>query len=350
MYWKTLSILGFIITIILFTKHSFPDFKDLRFLRPPQEIEESGSALTLNKVFDPNKEYLRNLNRERIVTLITTGDVMLGRKVNEVSIRSNNFNRPFEKTADFLREADIVLINLEGPLVNKCPITTVGMIFCGDTRHVEGLKWAGIDVANLANNHTGNHGVEGLGTTIETLHSNNILTSGISEPAYKEIRSTKFAFLGYNLVGTNSQKIKDQITREISQGKQKADIVVVSFHWGEEYQSQPNKLQKEVAHLAVDHGADIVIGNHPHWIQPIEVYKNKVIVYSHGNFVFDQNWSQKTREGIVGKFTFDQDSLIDAEFLPIEIQGWGQPTFVQGEKKQSLLNQLKNESLKLIKL
>lgn len=111
-----------------------------------------------------------------------------------------------------------------------------------------------------------------------------------------------------------------------------------------EYTDQPTQRQKELAHLAIDTGADLVIGNHPHWIQPVEIYKNKLIVYAHGNFVFDQMWSAKTREGIIGRYTFYGDRLIDAEFLPVQINDFGQPRFLTGETKSVLLEVLKQQS------
>ena len=112
-------------------------------------------------------------------------------------------------------------------------------------------------------------------------------------------------------------------------------IVVVQFHWGEEYQPLPvaapglapdNPVQ--IGHLAIDDGADVVVGNHPHWIQPVEVYKGKLITYAHGNFIFDQTWSVDTMQGVVGTYTFYDDKLIAASWKPVQIVGWGQPTWM----------------------
>src|SRR6185437_11714659 len=105
--------------------------------------------------------------------------------------------------------------------------------------------------------------------------------------------------------------------------------------------------QSELAHLAIDSGADLVIGNHPQWIEPAELYKGKLITYAHGNFVFDQMWSEKTEEGIVGKYTFYDKRLIDVEYLPIKIEDYGQPYFLQGTDKQKILDQMKQDSEEL---
>ena len=157
--------------------------------------------------------------------------------------------------------------------------------------------------------------------------------------------------MGYNEVGIENQAVfddlKNRIKREIGTAKQNSDLVIVSFHWGIEYTTQPKPRQKELAHLAIDSGADLIVGNHPHWIQPVEVYKDKLIVYSHGNFVFDQMWSQKTREGMVGKYYFYNNKLIDAEFFPVIIEDYGQPRFAMDTQKEKILKRFKEESLKL---
>ncbi len=165
---------------------------------------------------------------------------------------------------------------------------------------------------------------------------------------YKNIRGEKFAFLGYNDITKRQDGVSlaDEKTmqKEIEEARKHADIVVVAFHFGAEYQAQPDKRQKELAHLAIDSGTDIVIGNHPHWIQPVEIYKDKFITYAHGNFVFDQMWSQKTREGVIGRYTFYDNKLVDVEFLPLQIDNYGQPHFVSGLQKQTILDDMQKQS------
>lgn len=255
------------------------------------------------------------------VTLITTGDVMLGRSINSRSVQQKNFTWMWEKMADVLRAADLTLINLESPFVQDCPTTNTGMIFCSDVRNAEGLVFAGIDIVNLANNHINNFGQEGIKTTTELLNNAGITPVGIGVPVFKSLKNIKFAFLGYNALG-----LLPDIAQEIKQAKNNADIVVVSFHWGNEYTDQPTARQRELARLAIDSGADLIIGHHSHWIQPTETYKDKLIVYNLGNFIFDQSWSEKTRQGIIGKFAFLNNKLNNYEFLPIEISLLGQPS------------------------
>lgn len=307
---------------------------------------------TLEKIF--LEEPAANiLDKDKIITVIATGDVIPARSVNFHATRRKNFNWPYEKTKDVLKSADITFINLETPLIQNCPLTQEGMIFCGDFRSVDGLVYAGVDVATLANNHAGNWGSKGLRATDNLLKIRGIHTTGNTNSpgaAYKFVKGINFAFLGYNDIEKTSlvSSAEDgKIKSEIGEARRNADVVIVQFHWGTEYMTEPEERQRYLGELAIDSGADLVIGNHPHWIKPVEFYKDKLITYAHGNFVFDQEWSQKTKEGVVGKYTFYEKDLIGVEFLPIEIVDYGQPYFLEGAKKKKILDEMYQESLKL---
>ena len=212
------------------------------------------------------------------------------------------------------------------------------MIFCGDKKNVEGLVFSGVDIANLANNHIDNYGQEGIDQTLQILKENRIDYIGLDNILIKEIKGVKIAFLGFNFVGGlgNSQ----QVAGQVKQAKNLANLVIVSFHWGDEYVFEPNDLQIELAHLAIDNDADLIIGHHPHVVQTIEEYKGKLIVYSHGNFIFDQMWSLETQQGIVGKYTFSDNKLVDYEFIPIQIENYSQPRILEGEGAKQVLEKL----------
>ncbi len=271
------------------------------------------------------------------ISLITTGDVGLVRTVN-YQIAQNGSTYPFEKTADLLESSDLTLINLEGPLIENCPTTNEGMIFCGNKKNVKGLVFAGVDIANLANNHIANYEEDGINQTIQVLKENGIDYIGLDNILVREIQGVKIAFLGFNFVGGIGDK--QQVANQVSQAKKLTNLVLVSFHWGEEYVFEPNDLQVELAHLAIDNGADLVIGHHPHVVQTIEEYKDKLIVYSLGNFIFDQMWSLETQQGIIGKYTFSNNQLVDYEFIPIQIENFSQPRILEGEEAKSVLERL----------
>lgn len=286
-----------------------------------------------------------------VITLIATGDVIPARSVNYQVLQRKDFTWPYLKTADVLKSADITFINLETPLIKNCPITQEGMSFCGDARNIEGLTFAGVDVASLANNHAGNKGKAGVDETVKGLELVGIKTTGTNKgPVIIENKGIKFGFLGYNDIEKTSvvtSAEKDIMAKEIGDLRKKVDVVVVQFHWGSEYLTEVEDRQKTLGHLAIDLGADLVIGNHPHWIKPVEKYKGKFIAYAHGNFVFDQEWSQKTKEGVVGRYVFIGKNLVEAEFLPVEIKDYGQPYFLEGEKKQKILDEMYEASIKL---
>ncbi len=308
---------------------------------------KKNSVLTLEKIFDNKIDE----NSDKLITLIVTGDVIPARSVNFQATQRNSFTWAFEKTADVLKNADLTFIDLETPIFASCSLTNEGMKFCGSDKHIEGLLLSGVDVANMANNHAGNYGKNGIDETRQLLQNNGILVTGLEGPIYAEIKGVKFAFLGYNDIEKTylvSSAEDEKIKKEVGEARENADVVIVQFHWGTEYITPPEERQKFLGKLTIDSGADLVIGNHPHWIKPIEIYNNKLITYAHGNFVFDQEWSQKTKEGVVGKYIFEGKNLVDVQFLPVEIKDYGQPYFLEGEKKQKILDEMYKESKALI--
>lgn len=265
-----------------------------------------------------------------LVTILAVGDVMLGRSVNQNIVESGDSSWPFRYVKDTLKQADITFINLESPLVKNCPVTESGMIFCGASSNVVGLVSSGVDVASVANNHATNYGIQGLAETVATLDANGIKVVGQGEPAVVSRRGHQYAFLSYNDVGRYpgiSSADPATISAAINSAKQLAEVVLVSFHWGSEYQNTPNARQVQLAHAAIDAGADVVIGAHPHWVQTKEIYQGKPIYYSLGNFVFDQEWSVETKKGLAVRLTYQGLDLLKTEELPVFIQNYGQPTW-----------------------
>jgi len=288
------------------------------------------------------------LSAKERITVIATGDVIPARSVNYQTIKNSSFVWPFEKTADVVKNADVTFINLETPLLKDCRTTQEGMVFCGDLRHIEGLQFAGVDIASLANNHAGNYGEKGVSKTEELLLQNGIKTVGTGNILYNTTKETRFAFLGYNDITSPQPGVEDadeeKIKKDIQEARNHADIIIVTYHWGVEYRDQPDDRQKYLGHMTIDAGADLVIGNHPHWIQPVEIYKNKLITYAHGNYIFDQMWSEETKLGVIGRYTFYNKQLVDVEFLPIRIIDYGQPYFLRGDEKQKVLDAMEKES------
>lgn len=312
-----------------------------------KELHKEYEAISLEKIFDQRIEEVGESNR---IVLMVTGDVIPARSVNYQATIRNDFLWPYRNIANTVADADITFINLETPLIKNCPITQEGMVFCGGDKHIDGLKLMGVDVASIANNHAGNHGVRGLGETIQLLEKNKIEVTGDVTAVYKKVKGITFGFLGFNDISGGIEGIQsaqlELIQNSIAETRKNADVVVVMYHWGAEYRAQPDKRQIELGHFTVDAGADLVASNHPHWVQPVEVYNGKVIMYAHGNTIFDQEWSQETKRGVLGKYIFAGKQLVDIEFIPIGLRDYGEAYLAEDALKQTVLDSLKLESEK----
>lgn len=337
----------------LSSSQSAPTPQNTSFLPNDSSLEESYALPSMNTLFIYHSPDERAEIGDDEMVLIATGDVIPARSVNSIMVGKKDFTYPFAKTADFLKDADITFINLETPLFPECVPTIEGMKFCGSDRAIEGLVFAGVDVASLANNHAGNYGSKGISGTKELLEKQGIKVTGTGEAVIIKIRDRMFGFLGFNDVGYKENGIAwsniDTIQKEVKALREKVDFVIVEFHWGIEYTLVPSARQRELAHATVDAGADLIIGNHPHWVQGIEVYKGKFITYAHGNFVFDQMWSRETQEGVVGRYTFGKNGIKNVEFFPVIIENYAQPRFATQKEAEKILERMKISSEALAK-
>jgi len=262
-----------------------------------------------------------------------------------------------------LWKSDLVFGNLEGPIIEGRTIADGEMVFRANPNLVSVLSDNNIGILSLANNHIPNFGEEGIKSTITKLGYQNIYTvgAGQGEAAYAativNVKGIKIAFLAYNDPMTtqagyaateghygvalmDSSRLKDDITK----AKGKADLVVIYMHSGEEYETVPTSRQINFAHLAIDNGADLVIGSHAHVVQSVEKYQNKYIVYGLGNFIFDQMFSLPTRQGIMARFILTKTGVKNVEFIPYLINDYCQPTPVKGDDANKILKLLKLDS------
>ncbi len=266
-------------------------------------------------------ELQERLKEKRSATLIFAGDVMLSRNVAKYIEEKSDPRYPFSKIADYLRSADLVFGNLEGPISARGKNQGSEYSFRADPKVAEGLVFAGFDILSLANNHAWDWGRDALEDTIDILRANDISPVGAGRnfkeanaPVVKNVGESKIAFFAFTDLylesleaGGFSSGISsfyfERIRKDIREIKNSgtADIVVISFHWGEEYKTAVNGTQRNTAHALIDAGADLVVGHHPHVIQEVEKYKDGWIAYSLGNFVFDQNFSEETKTGLILK-------------------------------------------------
>ena len=236
---------------------------------------------------------------------------------------------------DLISSADLALANMEESAPNRFTFHRHGTVFTGDPALLAGIARAGIDVASVASTHIGDGGRIGILQTIASLKKNHIVPFGAGQnlaearkPAIFQEGGVKVAILGYDGISSryygatattigdaplSAANIKADVAAARAAG---AQVVIVFPHWGIEYTFGPSALQQRLGRLAIDAGADMVIGNHPHWVQSVEIYKGKPIWYSLGNFTFDQSWSEPTLEGVTLELTFRGSTLVQAWMNP----------------------------------
>ncbi len=296
--------------------------------------------------------------KNETITLIFVGDIMLNRGVEYMIKKHNDWRFPFLKIADDLKEAKLLFGNLEGPISDRGE--KVGSIysFRVDPKTIEGLTYAGFDVLSIANNHIFDYGREAMEDTFLNLKKAGVDYVGggfddkeahspiikevngsagtSSEPQSNSSPQVKIAFLAYTNLGSEYWEAKEnksgiawlregELKEDIAQAKNQADLVIVSFHLGDEYQKEPNSTQKYFSRLAIDSGADLVVGHHPHVVQPIEKYRQGWIAYSLGNFVFDQGFSEETMQGQILEVLIENGKIKEVIPKEIKINGFFQP-------------------------
>ncbi len=301
------------------------------------------------------------------VTLTLTGDILLDRGVKNYLDREGT-GYPYEKVKHILQKSDIVFGNLE------CPLTKGGipvlksrnLIFRAEPSNAKALASAGFNVLNLANNHSIDYGHAGISDTIKALEAAGIRTVGAGEDSdkarcalYINIKGLSVGFLGYSAFPREGYfYFPDRpdiayidtsvISDEIRSANNNCDILVVSFHWGKEFDFYPLEQQKQLARLAVDSGADIVAGHHPHVLQGIEEYGEGYIFYSLGNFIFDRQVPSGTDETVIVNLKINKKGIKEIELIPVRIINC-RPEPVSGKDAQYILKRLQLYSPQILK-
>jgi gamma-polyglutamate biosynthesis protein CapA len=246
------------------------------------------------------------------VKILFVGDMMFDRYIRQVG-NSKGQDFVFSCINNFLKDSDMVVGNLEGPITSN-PSVSMGSViesppnytFTFPPSTVKLLSSNNIKLVNLGNNHIGNFGQEGIVSTKKYLNDAGVNYFGSLTPApspkergdqifRSEINGSDISFISYNEFSGDSVQ---SVAKIISEEKANEQMVFVYAHWGDEYVPPPERVKK-LAHSFVDMGAEMVIGSHPHIVQEKEVYKNKFIYYSLGNFIFDQYWNKEVSTGLV---------------------------------------------------
>jgi poly-gamma-glutamate capsule biosynthesis protein CapA/YwtB (metallophosphatase superfamily) len=297
------------------------------------------------------------VHQPKVTTLFFGGDIMLSRNVAGKIYAANDFSLPFRNIADEISKTDIAFANLESPFHTSGDHSVEGsLVFNADPKFVEGLKLAGFDILSTANNHSMDQGSIGLIDTQDVLTTAGILPVGTGDDCHDGKIITKnnirFGFLAYSYTAFNTggtdnpyPQVCDAndlaaLKKDIQTLRPKVDILIVSTHMGVEYTRTPSESQINFAHTSIDAGADLMIGNHPHWVQTIEQYKGKWIFYAMGNLVFDQMWSTETREGLTATVTFRDKSLDKIELKPVIIDNFCCPRWANETETKSILSKI----------
>lgn len=276
------------------------------------------------------------------IRMIAVGDMMLGRFV-ETLMNRHGEEYPFENISNLIDGQDIVFGNLEGPIATnhvQTPDFTTNFSF--DPTVANLLKEQGFSIVSLANNHTLDKGEDVFLQTQKYLEEAGIAYFGNprnESDMYRyatNIKDRDLVFLGFNEAVNpffNEQQALETVLTESDEV-----FLIVSMHWGTEYMLESNDFQKEFAHKLIENGADLVIGHHPHVTQEVEVYENKMIFYSLGNFIFDQYFSVDVEQGLTFEMTLDKN-LATFKLIPIQSKR-SQPEIMTGEARQKWLDGL----------
>ncbi|MFA5870879.1 MAG: CapA family protein [Candidatus Paceibacterota bacterium] len=286
-------------------------------------------------------------NKKMVISLMFVGDVMLSRSVEKKIQENNDQKFPFLSVAERLTSADIAIGNLEGPISLRGKNQGSIYSFRANPKVIGGIQYAGLDLFSLANNHIFDWGRDALEDTMSILSNSNIHFAGVGRnyneantPTVILKKGYKVGFLSFTnlyprtLFATDddlgiSEYDEKKILEHVAEMRKENDVAVVLLHWGNEYEVNSNGNQKKFARELIDAGADIVVGHHPHVAQEIENYKNGIIAYSLGNFVFDQNFSKETMSGLMLDVTCTEKHTCNAKPVTVLINSDFQPSFLE---------------------
>ncbi len=244
--------------------------------------------------------------------LLFVGDIMLGRYVEELSASDHTY--PFIRIKDFLKGYQVVA-NLEGPIPREHVQTPIqGFTFSQPLYTPLLLKAMGITAVSLANNHAFDYGYSGWEETKQALDAAGIAHTGSYQPTQEDVWETKLGsttvlVYGINMIATGWNETQAlEVTAKL-RSEHKDAYIIAFLHWGNEYDTQ-KAVQQEFAHKLIDGGVDAIVGSHPHVVQGIELYKNKPIFYSLGNFIFDQYFSKEVQEGLTLSLTKKENQMV----------------------------------------
>jgi poly-gamma-glutamate synthesis protein (capsule biosynthesis protein) len=306
------------------------------------------------------------------IRILATGDIIPARCAYARIRAIGDFRSPFLRVGDMLRSADLTLGSVDAALSDKGQPFACEPTFSllAPAASIEGLSFAGFDLVTTAGNHAKDCGRSPCGNESLLDMQSNLQRAGITHvgsgrnlvearsPAVLEAKGIRFAFLGYDDIASQyygatqdspgtAPLSHEAVSQDVQRAQAMADVVIVMPHWGNEYTPNPTERQRSIARTAAQAGATLVIGNHPHVVQATEFAAGTFVAYALGNFVFDQDWSVPTQEGVIMEAVFHGRRLAGVRFLPIKIEDQHQPRLLSPDEGRHILQRIYDATARL---
>lgn len=295
------------------------------------------------------------------ITISAAGDCTLGTDENFNASTSLNAyydsNGPayfFQNVKSIFDADDLTIVNMEGTLTESTSRQDKTYAFKGPAEYTQILTDGGVEAANLANNHSRDYGEQSYTDTIAALDAAGITSFGYDRTAVMDVNGVKVGLVGTYELADGMGCENEMISNIKAVEEQGAQIVIVSFHWGLEKENYPTENQVNLAHSAIDNGADLVLGHHPHVLEGIEVYNGKNIVYSLGNFCFGGNSNPSDKDTMIFQqtFTVQNGELVEdnvTNIIPCSISSESgrnnyQPTPLEGDEADRVRGRIEEYS------
>ncbi len=250
---------------------------------------------------------------------------------------------PYAGVREVLSRDDLTIANLEGPLSHAKPAVNHTFVFNGRPEYAEALAKGSVEMVNLANNHAGDFGPDGMKQTIESVEDAGVGSFGNGRIDVRTVKGIEVVNMGYLGGGKGT---RGQVVKDVKKHKRPDNLVIVSFHWGVEGLNVPTDDQRTMAHAVIDAGADLILGHHPHVLQGIETYKGHHIVYSLANFVFGGHSNPADKDSMIYQEVFSKEGGVvvtkESRVLPVRISSVTthndfRPVLLDGEDKARVL-------------
>ena len=333
--------------------------------QPPPSLASATPAITVEVTTPPTPP------SPPLITLLFTGQIVPGRCVQTGVETMGNADYIYDNIRDLISGADYAIGTLNGSLSNSSPKTGCirTFILVGSPEHADAMRRAGFDAMSVATNHIKNCVLSNCGQrtfwdTIENLKRVGIAPVGAGrnlaeamQPVVFTVQGVRFAVISLGeiepMAFASQEKPgiavlnEDNLRAAIATARQVGDVVIVMPHWGPEYSATPNWNQRKYAKIAVEAGADLVVGNHPHTVQAIQMINEVPVFYGLGNFVFDQSWSLKVSGSVILQVTFEGSHYKGYTLTPVISQMDGKVLRANKEQAAQILTSIEKASQEL---